>query len=95
MVWAVEVAGSLLGAVRVVEQEPLKFRVQGHAQLVLGPDLVHCVHVVREEVLEPLPRQLDLAVAVEVLLDAGGVQPPCEDVRCVRVAGDLLQPLQH
>ena len=71
--------------------------VQGHAQLVLGPDLVHCSDVVREEVPEPLPRQLDVAVAVEVLLDAGGVQPPPEDVRCARVASvrDLDLPEVH
>ena len=95
MVRAVEVAGPLLGAVPVVEQGPVL--VEGHVQLVLVPDPVDFGDVVREEVLEPLPCQLDLAVAGEVLSNAGGVQPPPENVRCVGVAGarDLGPPEAH
>ena len=45
-----------------------------------GQHLVDCDHVVHEEVLKPIPRQYDIVVMVEVLLNAGGVEPPSEDV---------------
>ena len=63
----------MFAAVGVEEQVSLL--VQGHVLLVLRPDFPHRAWVVLEVVPETTRSQLHLVITIEVLLNAGGVQP--------------------
>ena len=54
---------------------------------MLCPYFSHHAWVFREVVLKSLPSHLKLVVTTEVLPDAGGVQPPPEDMGRASVTG--------